>query len=129
MRTPARPRARAPNTHTHTCPRTNSTQACDYNLTQLVVDAFYIGPYGNVQNFSYATDPSLCDEISLHCNDMDEATLQSNLNNAPASICVNAGAWDSYTGGVLTSAACGNNGNLAIDHCVQAVGCESSEGY
>ena len=33
-----------------------------------------------------------------------------------------AGAWDSYTGGVLTSAACGNNGNLALDHCVQAVG-------
>ena len=34
----------------------------------------------------------------------------------------------SDTGGVLTSAACGNNGNLAIDHCVQAVGWTSVQG-
>jgi C1A family cysteine protease len=113
-------------TPNNACTGASCTQTCDYNLTQLVVDQFYIGPYGNVQNFSYATDPSLCGSATLHCNTMDEATLQSNLNNAPASVCVNAGAWDSYTGGVLTSAACGNNGNLALDHCVQAVGYNAS---
>lgn len=104
------------------CEDAACTETCDFNLTQLVTDSFYIGPYAALSNFSYATDPKLCGEDTLHCDTMDEATLQANLANAPASICVNAGAWDSYTGGVLTSAACGDNGNLALDHCVQAVG-------
>jgi len=34
----------------------------------------------------------------------------------PASICVDASSWQSYTGGVLTT--CGNN----VDHCVQLTG-------
>merc|ERR1712107_125619 len=33
-----------------------------------------------------------------------------------------AGAWNDYTGGVLTSAACGSMAADAQDHCVMAVG-------
>ena len=84
-------------TPTNQCTDAACTQTCDYNLTQLVTDQFYIGPYGAIQNFSYATDPSLCGDDTLHCDNMDESTLQANLNNAPASICVNAGAWDSVS--------------------------------
>lgn len=106
------------------CTEKSCTETCASlpSLDKLSVDSFYIGPYAVLSNFSYATDPKLCGEATEHCDDMDEATLQANLANAPASICVNAAEWDAYTGGVLTSAACGNNGNLAIDHCVQAVG-------
>merc|ERR1711975_15965 len=40
----------------------------------------------------------------------------------PLSVCVNAGAWNDYTGGVLTSAACGSMAADEQDHCVMAVG-------
>lgn len=109
-------------TPANTCSDSSCTETCSWNLTALKVDEFYIGPYAIVSNFSYATDPKLCGTRTKTCDSMDEATLQANLANAPASICVNAAEWDAYTGGVLTSAACGGNGNLDIDHCVQAVG-------
>merc|ERR1712203_1239366 len=34
--------------------------------------------------------------------------------------------WNDYTGGVLTSAACGSMGADSQDHCVQAVGFNST---
>jgi len=38
------------------------------------------------------------------------------------SVCVNAGSWNEYTGGVMTSEACGPMGADYQDHCVMAVG-------
>merc|ERR1712178_24659 len=38
----------------------------------------------------------------------------------------NAGVWNDYTGGVLTSAACGSMGADSQDHCVMAVGFNST---
>merc|ERR1711977_433949 len=46
--------------------------------------------------------------------------------HTPVSICVNAGTWNDYTGGVLTSAACGPMGAMYQDHCVMAVGLNST---
>jgi hypothetical protein len=38
----------------------------------------------------------------------DLAALNANIAAVgPASVCVNAGAWNDYVGGVLTTAACG----------------------
>ena len=37
-------------------------------------------------------------------------------------MCVNAGSWNDYTGGVLTSQACGPMAADAQDHCVMATG-------
>eukprot|EP00438_Fugacium_kawagutii_P023791 Skav231620 [mRNA] locus=scaffold1638:244935:245543:+ [translate_table: standard] len=39
---------------------------------------------------------------------------------------VNAGVWNDYTGGVLTASACGPMGADYQDHCVMAVGYNST---
>merc|ERR1712080_407885 len=44
------------------------------------------------------------------------------LEETPLSICVNAGAWNGYTGGVMSAAACGPMGADYQDHCVMATG-------
>ncbi len=45
------------------------------------------------------------------------------LSTGPLSICLDASTWATYTGGVVSS--CGKD----IDHCVQAVGINSTAGY
>jgi hypothetical protein len=76
------------------------------------------GPYAEVTGYSYATPPCYgqCDSQNTTLLTMNIATY------GPASVCVNAGKWTSYTGGVLTQAACGGYGYLDLDHCVQLVG-------
>ena len=41
----------------------------------------------------------------------------------PLSVCVDASEWGTYTSGVLST--CGQ----AVDHCVQAVGIDTKDGY
>ncbi|CAE7921300.1 PEPKR2 [Symbiodinium sp. KB8] len=48
--------------------------------------------------------------------------LAAALEKSPISVCVNAGVWNDYTGGVLSAAACGPMGAAYQDHCVMAVG-------
>lgn len=52
-----------------------------------------------------------------------EDNLQTALNNGPVSICVAADAFQTYNGGILKH--CPGE----IDHCVQAVGYNSSGNY
>ena len=40
----------------------------------------------------------------------------------PASVCVNAANWGTYTGGVMTSDSCGGYAYSDLDHCVQLTG-------
>merc|ERR1711904_487951 len=56
------------------------------------------------------------------CTNQDLTAFAAALEKTPLSVCVNAGAWNDYTGGVLTSAACGSMGADSQDHCVMAVG-------
>merc|ERR1712098_210398 len=56
------------------------------------------------------------------CTNQDLDTFAASLEETPLSICVNAGAWNDYTGGVMTSAACGSMGASDQDHCVMATG-------
>jgi len=72
---------------------------------------------GAVKGYSYMSTPC----TSRKCTG-DEDMLQTALESAPASICVNAETWNSYTGGVMDSATCGKNGYYNLDHCVQLVG-------
>jgi C1A family cysteine protease len=44
-------------------------------------------------------------------------------STGPLSVCVDASKWSSYTGGILST--CGTS----VDHCVQAVGIDTTEGY
>merc|ERR1711977_532929 len=52
----------------------------------------------------------------------DLKKLAAALEETPVSVCVNAGTWNDYTGGVLTSRACGSMAADEQDHCVMAVG-------
>merc|ERR1711879_1122366 len=76
------------------------------------------GSYAQVSGYSYAVKPC----TSGACENQDLTGLAAALEKAPLSVCVNAGVWNDYTGGVLTSAACGSMAADAQDHCVMAVG-------
>merc|ERR1712139_64787 len=76
------------------------------------------GGYAQVSGYHYATPP--CTQGT--CEKQDPNKLAEALEKTPVSVCVNAGTWNDYTGGVLTSAACGPMGAEYQDHCVQAVG-------
>ena len=76
------------------------------------------GGYAAVTGYSYAVKP--CTEGS--CENQDLKGLATALEESPISVCVNAGVWNDYTGGVLSAAACGPMGAAYQDHCVMAVG-------
>eukprot|EP00471_Norrisiella_sphaerica_P008656 CAMPEP_0184505394 /NCGR_PEP_ID=MMETSP0113_2-20130426/52965_1 /TAXON_ID=91329 /ORGANISM="Norrisiella sphaerica, Strain BC52" /LENGTH=371 /DNA_ID=CAMNT_0026895083 /DNA_START=49 /DNA_END=1164 /DNA_ORIENTATION=- len=104
------------------CEEKSCTAKCNKNLTALVTEEFYIGPYAEVKGFEYATEPCFgaCDKQNL-------TKLALSLSEkGPVSICVNAGVWDSYKAGVLTAKACGAYGYEDLDHCVQLVGFNTS---
>ena len=45
------------------------------------------------------------------CNLLSEK-LAAALETAPISVCVNAGTWDDYTGGIISGAACAADADL-----------------
>merc|ERR1712096_322336 len=60
------------------------------------------------------------------CTNQNLDEFAAALENTPVSVCVNAGAWNDYTGGVMTSAACGSMAADDQDHCVMATGFNST---
>merc|ERR1712166_534415 len=80
------------------------------------------GGYAAVNGYSYAVAPC----TSGDCADQDLSGFASALETTPISICVNAANWNDYTGGVMTSTACGPMGADYQDHCVMAVGFDST---
>merc|ERR1711874_451187 len=58
----------------------------------------------------------------MGCTDQNLDDLKSALEETPVSICVNAGAWNDYTGGVMSSSQCGSMAADEQDHCVMATG-------
>merc|ERR1711904_674855 len=100
---------------TMACPRAKVSQITGMN-EQLS------GSYAQVSGYSYAVKP--CTQGA--CAHQDLKGLAAALENTPLSVCVNAGGWNDYTGGVLTSAACGSMAADAQDHCVMAVGFNST---
>merc|ERR1712007_319802 len=67
-------------------------------------DAQLSGGYAQVSGYTYATPA--CTSGACASQDLDK--LAAALEETPVSICVNAGAWNDYTGGVMTSAQCGS---------------------
>jgi hypothetical protein len=76
------------------------------------------GGYAQVSGYSYAVPPC----TSGGCTEQDLGALSAALQKSPVSVCVNAGNWNDYTGGVMSAQACGPMGADYQDHCVQAVG-------
>merc|ERR1712232_852493 len=81
-------------------------------------DAQLSGGFAQVSGYTYATPAC----TSGACASQDLKKLAAALEETPVSICVNAGVWNDYTGGVMSSAACGGMGAGFQDHCVMAVG-------
>merc|ERR1712014_278159 len=76
------------------------------------------GGYAAVSGYTYATPA----RTSGACASQDLAKLAAALEETPVSVCVNAGAWNDYTGGVMSSAQCGSMAADYQDHCVMATG-------
>ena len=94
------------------------TQSCSHkNLNELKEYSFYIGPYAEVTGYEYAV-PKCTDT----CEHQDLEKLAAATAEGPVSVCVDASAWNSYTGGVMSYEACGPAGAMDLDHCVQLVG-------
>lgn len=101
---------------------TSTTLACKKIQTKIDTmagaDAQLSGGYAQVSGYSYATPAC----TSGSCANQDLAQLAAALEETPVSVCVNAGAWNDYTGGVMSSAQCGDMGADSQDHCVMATG-------
>merc|ERR1712048_330981 len=76
------------------------------------------GGYAQVSGYTYATPAC----TSGSCANQDLAKLAAALEETPVSICVNAGAWNDYTGGAMSSSQCGSMAADYQDHCVMATG-------
>jgi len=100
---------------TLSCP-TEKVSQIDGPLEQLS------GGYATVTGYMYATKPCTAGA----CANQNLEALAAALETTPVSVCVNAAAWNDYTGGVLTSKACGPMGAEYQDHCVMATGFNST---
>jgi C1A family cysteine protease len=104
--------------------QSESTMACPKSKVDQITGEYeeLSGSYAQVSGYSYAVKPC----TSGACENQDLTGLAAALEKTPLSVCVNAGVWNDYTGGVLTSAACGSMGADSQDHCVMAVGFNST---
>merc|ERR1712032_730804 len=104
--------------------QTENTKACPKAKVDAITGETMqlSGSYAQVSGYSYATPPC----TSGSCESQNLKQLAAALETTPLSVCVNAGVWNDYTGGVLTSAACGSMGADSQDHCVMAVGFNST---
>eukprot|EP00656_Telonema_subtile_P012374 TRINITY_DN16225_c0_g1_i2.p1 TRINITY_DN16225_c0_g1~~TRINITY_DN16225_c0_g1_i2.p1 ORF type:complete len:353 (-),score=88.20 TRINITY_DN16225_c0_g1_i2:357-1415(-) len=103
---------------------TSTTATCPTAKVAAIdgVDKQLSGGFAAVTGYSYATTPC----TSGDCEDQDLTALAAALETTPISVCVNAGSWNDYTGGVMTSTACGPMGADYQDHCVMATGFNST---
>jgi C1A family cysteine protease len=104
---------------TKSCSGTRCTESCsDLDVADIAADVFYAGPYAQISSYEYATPP-----CTGQCKSQDLQTLMDNVAiSGPASVCVNAANWNAYTGGIMSSAACGGYAYRNLDHCVQLTG-------
>merc|ERR1712000_394436 len=98
----------------------STTMACPTAKVTAIdgADEQLSGGYAAVSGYSYATPAC----TSGACTNQDLDKLSAALEETPVSICVNAASWNDYTGGVMTSAQCGNMGASYQDRCVMATG-------
>lgn len=80
-----------------------------------------------VASWAYAIKPCAKSEQAKggKCADQDEDGLKAALATfGPLSVCINAGSWDFYSGGVLKGRCSG--AWKSLDHCVQLVGYDTT---
>jgi len=101
-----------------------ATMACPTEKVANITGEYQMlqGAYAKVTGYHYATTPC----TSGACGKQDLQGLAAALEATPVSVCVNAENWNDYTGGVMSSAACGSSGASYQDHCVLATGFNST---
>ena len=104
---------------TEQCLGKRCTESCDdLGLDTLKTKSSLTGYYATVQDYSYATPGCTGDCANQNMTGLASAIAE----HGPASICVNAANWGSYTGGVMTVDQCGGFAYGDLDHCVQLTG-------
>jgi hypothetical protein len=100
--------------------QSTTTESCPTSKVDAITGPYaqLQGGYAQVSGYSYAIEP--CTEGA--CENQNLKGLATALESTPVSVCVNAGAWNDYTGGVMKAAACGSSGAMSQDHCVMATG-------
>lgn len=100
--------------------QTENTKACPTAKVSQISGEYeqLSGGFAAVSGYKYAVPPC----TSGACENQNLEGLAAALEETPLSICVNAEMWNDYTGGVMTSAACGPMGADYQDHCVMATG-------
>jgi len=102
------------------CMDASCTEKCSIQSQLPYAKSF---PFAEITGYKYATPG-----CTGACTDQNIDLLKSSLaTKGPTSVCVNAGAWQDYTGGILTQAACGSFAYTSIDHCVQLVASYEAE--
>jgi len=104
--------------------QSSQTMACPTEKVEQIngEDQQLSGGYAAVSGYHYGVKP--CTEGA--CENQDLKALAAALEQTPVSVCVNAGTWNDYTGGVMSAAACGSMAADAQDHCVMATGFNST---
>jgi hypothetical protein len=102
------------------CMGVSCTEKCSIQSQLPYAETF---PFAKISGYKYAT-PGCTDACENQNIDLLASSL---LAKGPTSVCVNAGAWQDYTGGILTQAACGSFAYDSIDHCVQLVASYEAE--
>jgi C1A family cysteine protease len=98
----------------------STTAACPTTKVEALAgpNAALSGGYAKVTGYTYATPAC----TSGACDKQDLNKLAAALEETPVSVCVNAGAWNDYTTGVMSSSQCGSMAADEQDHCVMATG-------
>ena len=87
--------------------------------------------YGKVKDYGYSCDRCVCytDGTGCDCDDQDEwRALMNVASYGPATVCLDASAWQDYGGGIMTSDSGCSAQFLDMNHCVQAVGYAFTDG-
>jgi len=99
----------------YTSGQSGQTGTCQFDATKIVA---------TVRNFTYSVPP--CVYVGQTCDNQDENAVQQSLvSSGPLSVCVNAGPWQDYSGGVFTADCPHAAAN--INHCVQLVGYDNTD--
>jgi len=97
---------------------TTGTKPCPVGKVQRIGEDTRTGGFAQVTGYSFATPP--CYQGA--CKNQDLRALAAALEHSPVSICLNAGVFADYKGGVVTAKACGSMAAHAVDHCVSLTG-------
>jgi cathepsin F len=109
------------------CDGGNTATAFDYVINAGGIESDSQYPYTSYYDVTGTCNANSADFIvtvdEYYLLKDEDAMMSHIFSTGPISICVDASTWSSYVSGIITT--CGLN----VDHCVQAVGLNTDEGY